>query len=239
MSVAAAMVDPDVISKGEFARRRNVSPGRVSQWLSEGKISGAAIVGEGRDAKIRESVACQQLRVKLDPMQMTGNGLSTKLDVAAPTPATSSGDVLPFPSPGSTPGGQPPAPPSAPIGDTVEDEIKRLRRDGLRRQERDAQRDEAIRNGQLTDAIAAKAQVGRAVAQLVTTFEGALSDFATAISAEFKLPQRDVLHLLRTKFREVRAAAAGEIRNQVESLPQTVDHEFSVADNNTDQDDTD
>ena len=45
------------ISKGEFARRRNVTPARVSQWLSEGKISGAAIVGEGRGALIDEEIA--------------------------------------------------------------------------------------------------------------------------------------------------------------------------------------
>ncbi|WP_152033396.1 hypothetical protein [Bradyrhizobium sp. DOA9] len=236
MSVAAAMADPDVISKGEFARRRNVTPGRVSQWLSEGKIFGAAIVGEGRTAMIRESVACQQLRVKLDPLQMTGNGLSTKLDVAPPAPLTSSGDVLPFPSPTSPPGGVPPSPPPSSAVDSVEEKIKRQRLEQLERQNREGARQEAVSAGLLTDAAAARAQVGRAVAQLVMTFEGALSEFATAISAEFKLPQRDVLHLLRTKFREVRAAAAGEIRNQVETLPQVVDHE--LAGDDIDQDET-
>lgn len=230
MSVAAAMIDPDVISKGEFARRRNVTPGRVSQWLSEGKIFGAAIVGEGRAAMIRESVACQQLKVKLDPMQMTANGLSTKLDFAPPAPATSSGDVLPFPTPASPPpGGVPPAPPSSAV-DSVEEKIKRQRLEQLERQNREGARQEAISAGLLTDAAAARAQVGRAVAQLVTTFEGALSEFATTIAAEFKLPQRDVLHLLRTKFREVRAAAAGEIRNQAEIMPQLVDHELAGPD---------
>jgi hypothetical protein len=62
--------DPDVISKAEFARRRSVTPGRVSRWIGEGKIFGAALVGEGRSAQIRESVAVAQLRNKLDPMQM-------------------------------------------------------------------------------------------------------------------------------------------------------------------------
>lgn len=238
MSVAAAMVDPDVISKGEFARRRNVTPGRVSQWLSEGKIFGAAIVGEGRTAMIRESVACQQLKVKLDPMQMTGNGLSTKLDVAPPAPVASLGDVLPFPAPSPPPGGVPPAPPSSPPVDSIEEKIKRQRLEQLERQNREGARQEAVSAGLLTNADEAKKQVGRAVSQLVSTFEGALGEFATAISAEFKLPQRDVLHLLRTKFREVRASAAGAIRNQVETMPQLVDHELAGDDADQDESET-
>jgi len=226
--------DPDVISKGEFARRRGVSPGRVSQWISAGKIHGDALVGQGRSAQIRESVAVEQLRRSLDPMQMTGNGLSTQLKPPAPIAPPPSADVLPFPPQAAA--APPPPPPSAPAAaaDTVEDEIKRLRRDQLLRQEREAQRAEAVSAGQLTDAAAAKAQAARATARLVTTFEGALSDFATAVAAEFKLPQRDVLHLLRGEFRKMRSNAASEIRDQVQQMPATVEIDLDGA---TDQQD--
>ena len=37
--------------------------------------------------------------------------------------------------------------------------------------------------------------------------EGGLADLATAISAKFEIPQRDVLHLLRQEFRKVRGRA--------------------------------
>ena len=48
---AVAPNDPDVFSKSEFARRRGVTLGHLSQWLSEGKIHGEAIVGVGRNAQ--------------------------------------------------------------------------------------------------------------------------------------------------------------------------------------------
>jgi phage terminase Nu1 subunit (DNA packaging protein) len=52
--------------KGEFAKLHGVSPGRVSQWLSDGVISGAAIVGAGRSARIVVDIANEQLRERLD-----------------------------------------------------------------------------------------------------------------------------------------------------------------------------
>jgi hypothetical protein len=118
----------------------------------------------------------------------------------------------------------------------VEDKIKRERLTQLERANREGARQEAVNAGLLTDAAAAKAMVGKATAQLITRVEGALSEMATAISAEFKLPQRDVLHLLRTKFRDVRAAAAGdfEIRAQTDAIPALVDFEID----DVDQDET-
>ena len=49
---APVTAEPEIVSKSEFARLSNVSAARVSQWISEKKIYGEAIVGEGRDAKI-------------------------------------------------------------------------------------------------------------------------------------------------------------------------------------------
>jgi hypothetical protein len=161
VTATAVASDPDVISKAEFARRRGVTPGRVSQWISEKKIIGAAIVGEGRGAQIRESVAVAQLRTRLDPMQMTANGLSTNL---APPPAA---EVLPFaPSP-PAPSVTPP-----PVADGVEEKIKRARLEQIERQNREAQRDEALKAGQLTNVTLAKQVAGREAAHLVTMFEG-------------------------------------------------------------------
>lgn len=214
MTASAVHADPDVISKAEFARRRGVSPGRVSQWISEKKIFGAAIVGEGRFAQIRESIACEQLRRALDPMQMTANGLSTKLD--APLPV-----VLPFerpPADGAAP---------SPSPGTIEDKIKAARLEGIERQNREARRDEAVKAGRLTDLEVATRATGREVARLVNMFEGSLSNFATAIAAEFKLPQRDVLHLLRSEFRKFRADAAAAAREVAKTLPAMVDVELA------------
>lgn len=73
---------PHVLSKSAFARLRKVTPARVSQWLSEGKIGPEALAGEGRAAKIRVAVADAQLRQRLDLGQLAGNGRRTALSLA-------------------------------------------------------------------------------------------------------------------------------------------------------------
>src|SRR5690242_14043346 len=72
------------VSKGEFARLINVSPGRVSQYIAAKQIFGDAIVGEGRGAKINYELACEQLRLRRDPDQAIANGLRTNLETPPP-----------------------------------------------------------------------------------------------------------------------------------------------------------
>lgn len=78
------MVGTIIVTKAEFARRRNVSPSRVTQWITEGKISGEAIHGTGRAARIDDLLACQQLSERLDPDQRRANGLATILAASFP-----------------------------------------------------------------------------------------------------------------------------------------------------------
>ncbi len=194
--------DPGVVSKGELARLLRVTPGRVSQWLAEGKIHGPAIVGLGRNARIDLEAAKSQLRLSLDVGQRFGNGAETDLRpgiAAAPAPA--------------------------PLADPVED---RLRREKLREIEfrnRAAAEQELARRGAYVRADQSKAAMGSALREMLTVFEGALTDLASAIAARFEIPQRDVLHLMKTEFRPVRQRAAeaaavrsGELPNIVPDL---------------------
>lgn len=192
-----------LISKAEFARRRNVSKARVSQWLSTGKIHGPAIV----DGQIDEAIACQQLNVTLDIDQRhSGNGLKTTLE----------------PAPASTP--------SAPlILNTVQDQIAQQRLEQLQRQNRQAATDEAIRLGELCETAVANRQTGVEVARVVARVEGSLSELASAIAAQFKVPHRDVLHCLRGEWRKIRQAAAIEARERGEPLPETTGYELADA----------
>ncbi|TIX53684.1 MAG: hypothetical protein E5V25_30945 [Mesorhizobium sp.] len=52
---------------------------------------------------------------------------------------------------------------------------------------------------------------------------GMLADFASALAAEFKLPQRDVLHLLRKIRTEKKAGAAERARRRAAALPEFVE----------------
>ncbi|TAK50248.1 MAG: hypothetical protein EPO23_03315 [Xanthobacteraceae bacterium] len=207
MSSGAAAAAETSISKAEFARRRGVTPGRVSQWIAERKIGGAALDGEGRNARIIEAIAVTQLRQKLDVVQMTGNGIGTRLDLPATKPAAPGDDV--------------PSVRSAPLIplETIEDKIKQERLESLRRDNRRRAEDEAERAGRLTDAQEASAQMRRIVAQVINVFEGALPGMATSIAAKWQLPQRDVLHLLRAEIRTSRAAAAAAMKETAKTLP--------------------
>nr|WP_298685246.1 hypothetical protein [uncultured Dongia sp.] len=69
--------------KGDFARLRQVSAARVSQWIKEGKIYGEAIVGTGLDARINAEVANSQLGATLDITQSVAQ-TRPSLDPALP-----------------------------------------------------------------------------------------------------------------------------------------------------------
>jgi len=78
------MTTPVSVTKGEFAALRGVSAGRVSQWISEKKIQGSAIDGEGRNARIVVEEAYRQLGVTLDPVQSVANGQQASMPLDAP-----------------------------------------------------------------------------------------------------------------------------------------------------------
>ncbi len=215
MSQVTAGAD-QIVSKAEFARLRNVSRGRVSQWIGEEKISGEALVGKGRDAKIRVAVAVAQLRRRLDVSQSTGlNGLDTDLSA----PASSAPEPV-----SSEPPAASPAPlPSPPAEETIEDQIKRERLESLQRQNRKLAEEEAARAGRYVLAEDMTRELGRVLMRQVAWFEGSLTELATAISAKFAIPQRDVLHLLRTEFRSCRERATAAMQTEAQAMPRTVE----------------
>ena len=70
-----------LMKKIDFARRCNVDRSRVTQWCKAGEISGAAIAGTGRTAKLDPAVALKQLKLRLSTNERCGlNGLNTNLD---------------------------------------------------------------------------------------------------------------------------------------------------------------
>ena len=205
-----------VVSKSQYAVLKNVSPGRVTQWISEGKIDADALVGEGRGAKINVAVADQQLRRKLDLSQRLGNGLATRFpDQSVQAPSAPAPDA-------------PPAVPS-PI-DAIEEAFKREKLEGLRRENRKRAEEEAARAGRYVDAQAAQAEMAKLVTKTVTVFEGALPEIAGQLAAKFSLSQRDVLHLLRHEFRAVRIRAAGAARDSAAEMPPTIETELVAED---------
>lgn len=186
----------EIVSKGRFAELCNVTPGRVSQWISEGKLSGQAIVGEGRSAKIDVDLGKAQVKASRDVDQAhSGNGLATNLEAETPR---------------------------LPLVNTVTDQIAEQRLELLKRQNREKETDEFVRLGRLVEVDDARRHAGQEVARAINRFEGALPEFANAIAAKFKVPARDVLHELKARWRTVRAAGAVEARERAEPIPERV-----------------
>lgn len=68
----------------------------------------------------------------------------------------------------------------------------------------------------------------KVASSMLLVFEGGLTDFATAIAEEFKVPHRDVLHLLRREFRKVRANGAKQVKSEAVTLPETMETTLEV-----------
>jgi hypothetical protein len=174
----------DVVTKGAFALLVGVSPGRVSQFLSEKKLYGDALVGDGRHARIRVSVALEQLKRSLDLSQRLGANGRARLD-----------DPLAIGSRNDD---------AAAVPDTVENSIKAQRLEQLELANERAREEKAARAGVYLRADETRQEMGRIASRLMTLFDGALGEFATTIAAQSNLSARDALYLLRTTFRAIR-----------------------------------
>lgn len=190
------------MTKGDFAADIGVSAGRVSQYIAAGIIGPDALVGEGRNARIRVELARQQVAARRHAGQSLGNGLLTKIDQAetadeAPAPALKTDD------------------PAKLIQlERLEQERRRNRRETI---------EEAATLGRLVPVDDMQREIAKTAQKVVNTFTGMAPDIANAISAKFGLPQRDVLHLVKQVMNDKRATAAQLERNAAGEMPATIE----------------
>ena len=204
-------MEVQVVSKGEFALLAKVSPGRISQYIAEGKITPAEMEGEGRNAKIKVGPAMARLKLKLDAAQRLGNGLHTNL-----TPTGVSERTV---SPASPK--QDPADPT----DKLDLALKEQKLSQAKYQNQKLEEDERARRGLYVRAQDASAETAKITGTILQMFEGGLADVAAEIAAEYKLPARDVVHLMRKRFREVRAKISGQLASEADELPPLLEDE--------------
>lgn len=218
------------MSKGEFAAHIGVSPGRISQYIADGKISGDAIEGVGRYAKIRAEVAKHQLQRFLDPSQRFGaNGaaaLTSARGQAEPAPPRASAPVAatvaerpnePAPSLQLTP------------SDVTQDELAQLRLRRERIATEKAERDEMLELGRYMLADAVRREMGRLAAEAFKVMEMGIAEMAKDMAAQFGVPQHDAQHALLKSFRAVRAKAAESFRKRQSELAEHVEDDEARA----------
>jgi hypothetical protein len=187
----------DVVTKTRFASIANVSPGRLSQWLREGKIGGDAIVGHGHRARISVALALEQLGRNLDVVQHLGANGRARLDGKGTA--------------------------ALPYQDPVEREIKRARLEQLALSNAKAEAEAAIRSGRYVLADDAKQEMGRVAARLMAVFESAFTEFANTILASPPATSRDAVRTLRATWRLIRVRQAKAAGDEAAALPLLLD----------------
>ncbi|WP_274426760.1 hypothetical protein [Chelativorans sp. YIM 93263] len=189
----------ETMTKGDFAELIGVSPGRVSQYIGEGKIYGEALVGNGRSAKIVPDVARAQLNKTLEPSQRLGaNGA-----VLRSVKTRRESEALPL------------APAAA---EPVHDDLAAERLKQMRLKTAQAERAEALEAGRYMLAEDARREMGRAVGEAFKVMDQGLRDLANALAAEFGISERDAHQVLQKAFRDIRTKAAQSFRVQAEAV---------------------
>lgn len=194
---------PDVVSKSEFARLIGVSKPRVSQLISEGKITGDAIEGEGRSAKIIVPVARRQLNATLDIDQRAANGRADlSLDHSI---VDGPGDGVSEPGPKVM---------------NTDDLYKQERLRKIQHENEDLEEKRRERKGEYVRADSVRSTVSRHVGNMIDELEADLGHWAEELSAETGGSVKDIKHSLKKLFRGAREKLARHNRDLVSDLPE-------------------
>lgn len=184
------MTEAAVLSKSQFAAQVGRDPAQVTRWIQAGKLSGEALVGEGRSARINLVAALRQLNIALD--------LGQQLAQAKP--------ILPGQQVLDVATEQPRAPAALPAGsvEALREEQLRLSADKLRQQIERGAREDAVAAGQLVDIGAVKRALARQLQPLRALFDKMPVAIAKPISEQFGLPYNEVLIAVRNVLRRER-----------------------------------
>lgn len=177
-----------------------VSPGRVSQYIAEGKLGGAALEGEGARAKIVVDVALQQLGRSLEPSQMLGRPALQSV------PESEAG--LPFA-----------ANLSRPLND--QEKYQRAKAEGAMMDNERKRREMAQEMGRFMLAESAGAEFGKVLGEVLLNLEMALPDFAAVAAKACGFPDVKLVTIaLKQRFRDWRAEQAELAAKTTLELPE-------------------
>lgn len=177
------------LSTTDLAAALDLSKGRISQYVSEGKLEGC-YQGDGRSRRFDLNRVKEALGRNLDPAQMLGNGMKTRRILRKPeTESRAIGGEIPKDRRDG----------KLADGDSDSAELANLaiKQETLRKM----RRDNAVIEGQFVLASDVERQVTLVIAQEVAEFEQVLRDGARAIAdklgVEFKAARKILTDLWR------------------------------------------
>lgn len=205
-----------LLSSSELAKELRVSKGRVSQFVTAGKLQGC-YSGDGRARRFDLEKVTEALGRRLDPGQMLGNGAGTKRVLAT----LQQGKVDPvIESPPAKEGREFPTgasllSPSDPTGyelaraQMATEDARRKRRENL------------LAEGLYVLSSEVELQVARAIAQEIKEFKGVLRDGARKIADDLGVDFLKARQILVQTFRSHRAVRATALERQASSSEMT------------------
>ena len=191
-----------VESKGAFARRRGVSAGRVSQWIGEGKIPAAALVGTGATAQIDVAVAEAHLDRVLHPGQLLARAAQ---QLQAPAPVADA-DGQSGPAQRDL---------ALRLQELKIEEAEDARSERLRRRLREA--------GELVPADEVRRAWARQMAELVRAIDAWLPGLGQAVSVEAGCDAKPLTIRLRQEWRQFRLRLVAEAETAALAEPELID----------------
>lgn len=196
-----------LLTKAEFARHPRVkrSPGRVSQWLSEGRIRGDAIEHTAEGDRINLEIALTQLGIGLDVSQQAAQVEPILPLAGAPGAEPSDDDEA--------------APLAAAPGNSDQLRLLRAKADGAvikAEQDRIALMAE---NGQWVRASTVTATWQRNLGDLLALIEANLPQMADEVAAELGLDAKAMTIAMRRHFRALRQRLADEAAGRAGTSP--------------------
>ena len=195
-----------IITKGEFAAMKGRKPSAISNWIADGKITPAALVGTGVRAKIWVEQAERDLARNLNPSQQ----IAQDRPISLTAPAAGEAPAAPL---------APTAPPASPVVSEDED-LRRRRRADADNAEHQAELSRLKREaaaGQWVEAAGVRKAFAKELAEFMTKVEmWAGQKLAHALAEQHGLDWRTVAAEIRAHWREFRGEAADEAERREE-----------------------
>lgn len=180
----------------ELAKELGLSKGRISQYVSEGKLDGC-FTGAGRARRFNVDRVRAVLEQRLDPGQMLGNGAETKRKLR---------DADPVPDPAEDSGTLPKR--DGQLSRTDPDRYELARIQKVEEEARRLRRQNMLEEGSVVLAEKAAREATRALSRELAQVEDFLRRAARAIADELGVDFKEARKLVIDLWREHRGARA-------------------------------
>lgn len=186
-----------MLSATELATMLDLSKGRISQLVSEGKLDGC-FTGNGRDRRFDPAAVAKVLGKRTDPGQRLGNGAPTQRAISQIL-----GEAPPPPVRPVAPSASPVPPPPA-----LESDYEAARTANAIADLRRKQRLNAEAEGTFVLADEVARQVRRQIAQEIGEVQTYIRDVARRVADRFQIDFKEVRQIMVEDWRTHRGARA-------------------------------